>query len=346
MMKRILWISIGALFFLSLAGGVYAETKPLVIRIADHSPPKGFRADGINWMIDKVEKGSAGKIKFEVYWGGSLLKPKEMIRGVGKGAADMAFIWPGYTPKELPVWQILTAMVIGPKNVRKATELMIRLVDEIPAFPADYAKWNLRILGFHTNTGYGLYMTKPIKTIWDLKGMKVRAADTAHLTMLKAIGATPIFMPMGECYTAMQRGSIDGVATPLESGHRFKFHEVAKHIYPCLAVWGTVPNVASINIDTWNKLSNDNQNLMAKTCLDMSRYIGDSVQNGYTLIRNDFKNAGAAVTDMPDEDLIKWSQMPEVAALPNGWVQKANDLGLPGDDIMTRVKELIAEAMK
>lgn len=345
-MKKALWAAVGLVFLMGLVGGAYAETKPMIIRIADHSPPKGFRADGINWMIKRVEEQSGGKIKFEVYWGGSLLKAKEMIRGVGKGAADMAFIWPGYSPKELPVWHALTAIAIGPKDVRKAAQFMIKLTDEIPAFKADYAKWNLKVLGFHTNTGFCLYMTKPVDSIYDLKGLKVRAPDPGHLTMLKAIGATPIYMPMGECYTAMQRRTIDGVFTPLESGHRFKFHEVAKHIYPCLAVWGTVPNVASINIDTWNKIPKDLQGRMEVIFKEMTMYLGDSVQNGYAKMRDDFEKAGATVKDMPDEDLMKWGRMPEVAALPEEWVKKANDLGLPGDAIMSRVKELLREAMK
>lgn len=345
-MKRIFWIAVGMVFAMGLVGGAYAQAKPLIIRIAEHSPSKGMRADGIKWMIEKVEKQTGGQIKFEVYWGGSLLKAKEMIRGVGKGSADMAFIWPAYSPKELPVWQSLTTVVLGPKDVRKATALCMRLTHEIPAFKADYAKWNLKVLGFHQVSGYNLFMTKPLGSIYDLKGMKVRSPDPSHLTMLKAIGATPIFMPMSECYTAMQRGAIDGVFCPLESGHRFKFHEVAKHMYPCLPVWGSVPNVASINIHTWNKVPKESQHIMEDVFRQMSMYIADSIETGYGRFRADFKKAGATVTDMPDADLEKWSQMPEVATLPAAWVKKANELGLPGDMIMSRLKELVADAMK
>ena len=97
-----------------IAGPGYAE--PITIRIADHSPPKGVRADGINYFIDNVEKMAPGKVKFEVYWGSSLLKHKEMLKGVGKGAADMAFYWTGHAKNELPAWQALTKVILGPKK--------------------------------------------------------------------------------------------------------------------------------------------------------------------------------------------------------------------------------------
>jgi TRAP-type C4-dicarboxylate transport system substrate-binding protein len=345
-MKKTLWIAIGALFLFGLVGGTYAEAKPVVIRIADHSPSTGIRAEGVNWMTKEVEKATGGAIKFQVYWGGSLLKAKEMIRAVSKGAADIAFSWPGKRPKELPIWQALPTILIGPKDVGKATQLCLTLMKEIPSFEADFARWNLKVLGVHQVSGYNLFMTKPLKTIYDLKGLKVRSPDKPHLAMIKAIGGTPIFMPMSEAYPSMQRGTIDGVFCPLESGHRFKFHEVAKYQYPCLPVWGSVPNVAYINVNTWKKIPADARQKMEEICAGMSMKFADLIQNGYTRFRNDFKKAGCEVRDMPDEDLIKWTQMPELASLPDQWVKKASEQGLPAEMVMSRLKELVAEAMK
>lgn len=345
MMKKV-WISLALVFSMALVNGGYAEVKPMVIRIAEHSPPKGVRGDGIRWMIERVEKQSGGKIKFDVYWGGSLLKASELIRGIGKGTADIAFIWPGYTPKELPVWQALNAVVIGPKDSVKSTELMLKLAEEIPAFREDFAKWNLKILGFHTTSSYGLLLVSPLNRIHDLKGRKVRAPDPSHLTMLKVMGSTPLFMPMGEVYTAIERRAIDGVFAPLESAYRFKFHEVAKHIYPCFLIWGNIPNVAAINVDTWSKIPKELHQMMEAVFREMSMYIGESIQNGYTTMREDFKKIGATANDIPDADLLKWGEMPEVKALEGEWVEKAKNSGLPGDEIMKRVKELIADATK
>ena len=345
-MKKALWIVIGAVFLMGFAFSTYGEAKPVVIRIADHSPSKGIRADGINWMTSEVEKATGGAVKFEVYWGGSLLKAKEMLRAVSKGAADMAFTWPGKRPKELPVWQSLPTILIGPKDVGKATQLCLTLMKEIPAFEADFSRWNVKVLGVHQVSGYNLFMTKPLKTIHDLKGMKVRSPDKPHLAMIKAIGGTPIFMPMSEAYPSMQRGTIDGVFCPLESGHRFKFHEVAKYQYPCLSVWGSVPNVLYINRNTWKKLPADVQQKMEKICADMSFKYAEITQNGYTRFRSDFKKAGCEVRDMPDEDLQKWSQMGDLGSLPETWVKKAGEQGLPSEMVMSRLKELVTDAMK
>lgn len=326
-----------------IAGPGFAE--PITIRIADHSPPKGIRADGINYFTDKVEKTVPGKVKFEVYWGSSLLKHKEMLKGVGRGASDMATYWTGHAKKELPVWQSLTKVIIGPKSEITGTEILLNLTDEIKAFEEDLTKWDLKVIGYHKVSAYCLYMTKPLGSLSDLKGLKVRAPDPSHLSMLGAIGATPIFMPMGECYTAMQRGAIDGVFTPLESGHRFKFHEVAKSIYPCMPIWGSVPSAFIMNKNTWNKLDAETQKVFTTVGREMSLRIAELTQNGYARMRNDFKKAGATVQDPPEADIMAWAQLPEVKKLPEEWIKEAEKNGLDGKGIMQRLQTMVNAAI-
>lgn len=343
---KVLAIVTSCAVIMGFAGTLCAAKKPILIRLSESSPPKGFRADAINWAKERIEKQTEGNVRFELYWSSSLLKIKEKVRGVSRGTADMAFMYAGKYPKEFPVWGALNSVVIGPKDGRRVAALDVKLLDKVPAFNADFAKWNLKILGFHVTTGFCLFMTKPLDTIDSLKNMKVRAPDLAHLTMIKVIGGAPLFMPMSECYTGMQRGTIDGVFSSLESGHRYKFHEVAKEIYPCLPVWGSIPNVAVINVDTWNSIPEKDQKIVGKIFRDMGSYVADIQEKGLAKMRADFKEAGCAVNDIPEQELLRWSRMPGIPELQEAWVEKANKLGYPGDQILGTVKDLVAEEMK
>jgi len=329
-----------------LVGVVDGEAKTVTIKVVDHSPPKGLRAVSINYVIKEVEKQTGGEVKFQTYWAGSLLKIREMVRGISEGVADMAWMWPPKHPTEYPAWQALSAIVVGPKDLRKAVQIGADLVENIPAFKADFEKWNTKPMGYNQVTGGCLFMTKPIDTIWDLKGMKVRSPDPAHLTMLAALGATPVYIPMSDTYSALQRGTVDGVFTFIESGHRFKFHEVTKYIYPCTYLWAQGPNVVALNMDTWNKISKKNQQIFLDVCKAMGKETADITMEHEALERDDFKKAGCQVRDIPKADLIKWAQMPKVVAMQDKWIEKANKAGLPGDLIMKRVKGIVSKALK
>ncbi len=75
-----------------------------------------------------------------------------------------------------------------------------------------------------------LVTLKPVKTMEDLKGMKIRTIAGPSVDMLKALGAVPVVMPMPDVYMALQKGTLDGVMADWEPIQGFRFHEVAKYV--------------------------------------------------------------------------------------------------------------------
>lgn len=72
---------------------------------------------------------------------------------------------------------------------------------------------------------------KPIRKVEDLKGMKIRVPNnTIQVKGFEVLGATPTPMPLGDVYTALQQGTIDGLENPLPVLYNGKFHEVAKYL--------------------------------------------------------------------------------------------------------------------
>ena len=120
-------------------------------------------------------------------------------------------------------------------------------------------------LTYYTSGSRSFYtIDRPIRTPKDLNGLKIRVQDMKSQTdMLKALGGTPVAMAMGDVYTALQTGIIDGTEnneTALTTGMHgeiCKFYSVDQHTM--------IPDVLVIATDTWEKLSEEDRQLLIDT---------------------------------------------------------------------------------
>src|SRR5690606_24887589 len=101
---------------------------------------------------------------------------------------------------------------------------------------------------------------RPIRTIADLKGLRLRA-PTELLSVLKNLGADPVNMPMGEVYSALAKGVIDGVVAPVDTFRTLHFAEVAKYYSELKVPRGAYPSRA-IGTRAWNRLSVEHRALL------------------------------------------------------------------------------------
>ena len=94
---------------------------------------------------------------------------------------------------------------------------------------------------------------KPVKTLADLKGMKVRVPETdLYVKMVQSWGAAATPMNINELYMALQTGTVDGQENPLPTFEAQKFYEVVKNI--TLTNHIICPSMMFVNLDTWNSL--------------------------------------------------------------------------------------------
>jgi len=101
------------------------------------------------------------------------------------------------------------------------------------------------------------YCNKPINSIDDIKGLKVRSFTPSMAALIQTLGATPITLQFSEVYPALQRGVADCGVTSPTSGNAGKWPEVTTHFLP-LSVSGSVQG-HFMNLDYWNKFSPESQ---------------------------------------------------------------------------------------
>jgi TRAP-type C4-dicarboxylate transport system substrate-binding protein len=128
---------------------------------------------------------------------------------------------------------------------------------------------NVYVLGRGSaGVGYSIYTTQPVAKVDDFRGLRIRVSPV-YVPFVRALGATPVIMPGGEIYTALERGVVQGFTWP-EIGIRvFKWDEVIKYkVYP--PYW-QIDIVNLINLDRWQKLPKEVQDTLLQISLEVEK---------------------------------------------------------------------------
>ncbi|MDQ7785177.1 MAG: TRAP transporter substrate-binding protein DctP, partial [Desulfomonilaceae bacterium] len=203
-------------------------------------------------FVQMISALSNGRIEITLFPVGALVPAKEMLEAVSNGSLDMAQIAEGYYAKVVPVSEIAAGI---PFLFRDLDESKIFMWEKgfVQVLREGYAKQNVYVIPWETFP-VGLMTKKPVKTVDDLKKMKIRAHGTMA-DLLGGVGASAVFIPGGELYTALATGVVDGGqwgdAGPM---YTMKFHEVLKnymHPEPIVGAWASL----GINMDVWKKMT-------------------------------------------------------------------------------------------
>lgn len=196
------------------------------LKLADFQPPTHFVVDTTYkpfaaTIADKTD----GAVKVTLYMGGEIGPgPTEQYNRALEGVADIAFGLPGYTAANFP--KTLLTELPGVITAENGTERMLANLDKL----SDEYK-RVVLLGLWNNAP-NLLLTgeKPIRSLDDVKGLKIRVPSRNAGLVVEAWGATPVSMPATEIYNAMQTGVIDGAMIDATALKAFKLAEVTKYI--------------------------------------------------------------------------------------------------------------------
>jgi TRAP-type C4-dicarboxylate transport system substrate-binding protein len=108
-----------------------------------------------------------------------------------------------------------------------------------------------------------LTRTRPVSTLSDLQGLRIRA-PTELLGVLRNMGADPVNMPMGDVYSALAKGVLDGVVAPADTLQSLHFAEVAKYFWQLAIPRGAYPGRA-MSLRAWSALSEDDRQLLLRS---------------------------------------------------------------------------------
>lgn len=221
-------------------------------------------------------------------------KPPELYRQTVQGITDATFTLPGYTSNDFPI-MALTELPGTAKNADDGTRKLWAKFDKFLA--REYKDTKVLML-WNSDSASLMSKSKPIRTLEDLKGMKIRTPSAAQSAQLEALGATPIDMPVTQIYNNLDRGVIDATMIPMSAALDFKLIEVAKY-FTIDAPLGRSPFLVAMNRARYEKLPAD-----LKKIIDTTTGLNLSLKGAATY---DKKNNEALAAAKKDRELIPLS---------------------------------------
>ena len=253
-----------------------------------------------------TEEASAGRLEFTVMPGGTAVPVEEHLDAIGAGVFDLNYMYEGYYYKEIPAFQVLTGipgMLRNPADAYRLCELagFNELRDRM------YAELNMAHVGCRSIAGDAIVSTVPLEHTSDLEGIKIRS-EGLDAEAFAELGASTVFTPQDEVYTALSSGLLDAAETGNAiSQYDTGFHEIAKYwVQPDLQSCGTGLNMAA-NKDFWDSLDAADKALIERTFLFACEVMNHDQAYRVGAVLNEVQSQyGVTVHYWGDEDLKNW----------------------------------------
>ena len=222
------------------------------LKLAHWVPPAHVLTKSTLEPLQQAVSAAAADLEIKVYPGGELGKgPLEQYVRAVQGVADIVWGLPGYTSSQFPRLMV--------------SELPGVLPDGMTGYDLIWNAYDKGLLSseFPGTVPLALWLSEPnifimkdrdVRTPDDVKGLKIRVSGAAAAAVMEALGATPVQMPAGEIYNALQTGLIDGVITGASAVGDFKLDEVANS-YTIGAPLGRISFYLVMNKDRFDGLS-------------------------------------------------------------------------------------------
>jgi TRAP-type C4-dicarboxylate transport system substrate-binding protein len=331
----------------ALAGAALAASAQTITLKVHHFLPAGSAAQTmfIKPWCDKIAADSGDKLKCQIYpsmqLGGT---PAQLYDQVKDGVVDITWVLPGYMAGRFPLIESfeLPFMMQSPEGTSKALWEYVQIHPDVAAEFKD-----VKLLALHVHGDGVFHMTgKPIQTMADLKGMKLRAPTRQTNKLLAALGATPVAMPVPQVSDALSKSVIDGALVPYEVVPSVKIQELCKYHSE------TDPAAPAIYTSTFvfamNKAKYDSLPPELKKVIDANSGLALSGSIGKAFLAAD--GIGKKLTEknahnvIPASELQSWMKVGEQVS--TDWVADVTAKGANGKQLLADAKALIAKYSK
>ena len=283
----------------------------------------------------EVEKRTNGKVQITLFYGGTLTPADKCYDGVVNGISDIGMSVLSYTMGRFPLSEVLD-LPLGTRTGLTATRLMNDFDDKFK--PKELA--DVKVLYLHGHGPGLLHAKTPVRTLEDLKGMKIRATGTTA-KIVTALGATPVAMPMSDSYDAISRGVAQGIVCPVESLQGWKLGEVIKYTTQDFGAAYSVTFFVVMNKARWESLPADVQKAIEQVStewIDKTGAAWDEMDKSGAVFA---AGLGDTVIPLSATEDARWAKA--VEPLFDEYVKEKTAKGLPAAEALAWVKARVKE---
>lgn len=260
---------IGAVAAFAFAGAATTVAAENVLKLASFVPPIYILHEPIFVKLaDDLKAATNGSTTIEIYPSGELGKgPVEQYKRAVSRIAEISYGLPGYTSSTFPK----TLMIELPGVTHGHEDATAKLWKVMDSHLRGEFKKTVPLALFVTPPAVLMMKDKPVRSLADLAGLKIRVSSSSAAAVVESYGATPVPMPANKVYTAMSTGVVDGALMGSDSLLIFKLIETTNFITTNLPEMPTTIFLVA-NEDAYNELSDaDRAALDGLTGLDISQ---------------------------------------------------------------------------
>jgi len=216
-------------------------------------PATNFHTENIAQFVADIDKATGGKLKITVHPNGSLFKATEIKRAVQGGQAQIGEILISGYSNEDPIFGVDSVPFLATSyaDAARLWKASRKAIEE------RFAKQGMKVLYSVPWPPQGIYSTKPISSMADMKGLKMRAYNPYTSRIAELAGAQPVTIQVAELAQAMATGAVNANITSGATGYDTKAWEVVKYYYDTQA-W--IPkNIVFVSTQAFDALDKASQ---------------------------------------------------------------------------------------
>jgi len=332
-----------------LIGGLLASSpviaqdiKPMKMKVASNYPATSLFSRVQQHFLDQVTKKTDGKVTFEWFYGGVLLKATDVFPGISRGVVDIGFSVPAaFNPREYPISDITLPFIT--ENPGAASLAFRDWYNKNPAVQNEFQKNNVHVLLTLPAAENVLWSMKKVTTAADLKGMRIRTL-LGPAEALTALGATAVTVPYTDAIDLLSRGGVDAISTtPFEQGVMDGLPNMVNYLSPAarMGIFATV--VTGINLERWKSLPKPLQDIFSSAANDaLMFYISEQSKEADKSVDILLKSTKVEVVPMDAAEEKRWRDATNDVIVKK-YLDKANRAGANGQALLDNYIVLVRQ---
>jgi len=328
----------------ALPGLVRAQGAPqFTFRLHSFSSPTALdHTMHLDRWAERIGTASGGRIKVETYpamqLGG---QPRDLVQQLEDGVVDMIWTVPGFTPGRFMGTEGLELPFMNTGLSATQSPAAFQFIQK---HLADNEYRGIKVIGINATDRALVHTTrKPIRTLEDFRGLRIRVAGRWIGEAVTALGATPVGIALPGVYEALARGQVDGMMINWAITQPFRFYEVAKfHSQPQGGIFqGMI--LTLMNMRSYNRLPADLKAVIdADAGAALSARLGAIWDSQTQAAIDATRGAGNEIIDIPDAEKARWRTA--VQPVYDAWIAEMNRRGRNGRAMFEDIQAIAAQS--
>lgn len=346
--KLMTWlICVGILLSLTtkFASPSFGKPRVYTFRLANFYPPlSSFNSAVWPFWARELEKASKGRIKIKVFPAEQLAKSEDLWEATVQGIADIGHFFLMFEAGRFPVSEYGYLPMIFTSN-RTCGMTMTALYEKYPQIQDEFR--DVKVLWFNGNAPAQFFTKdKPIRTLGDLRGLKINGGGLYWKHVADQLGFAPITLTFPEVYDALAKGTIDGNTVEWEGQYIFRWYELDRYSLGGVDLY-IYPFILAMNKRKWNSLPQD-----IRAVFEGLSGVKGAEMTGYIFDQHDIAAKKQIERYVKEKNLPPIQYISEetrrelkkqLEPVRDMWRAEMKKRGVPGEEILNDAEKMVRE---